>query len=158
MVQAMPTPFRPHVEHCASGVSAPRGTGRWHGLLCVGLGLALSGCTLPAFRSAPSIEIGTGAVGVERGGIAGDALARLPVEDRERALAAEFRALEFGAVGRPVMWRGRRGSGSVSALAPFSVGSQDCRQLTHDFTIDGASGQARGSACRNRNGSWTPLT
>ena len=99
-----------------------------------------------------------GNAGVLNGGIAGESVAALPREDRQRAAAAEFQALEFQSVGDPVEWRGRKGSGSVSALAPFQVGSQNCRRLVHNLVVDGENVIAKGSACRDPNGTWTPLT
>ena len=91
-------------------------------------------------------------------GVAGLALASAPQGDRARALAAEFQALEFAPAGEAVPWQGEKGSGSVVALAPFAVGSQNCRQLTHSITIDGKRTVAQGSACREPGGVWTPLS
>ncbi|MCR5858930.1 hypothetical protein [Mesorhizobium sp. J428] len=56
---------------------------------------------------------------------------------------------------------GDKGSGrygEVAAAQPYRVGSQDCRQYTHTVTLGGAQNVARGTACRNSDGSWTPLT
>lgn len=122
----------------------------------------LPACTIPR----PSLQLGaaqTGdlsasAIGVRDGGVAAASLDDLNREDRRRALAAEFRALEFEPVGASVDWQGRGASGSVTALAPFKVGSQNCRQLAHSLTIDGTSTLAKGSACRETDGSWTPLS
>ena len=77
--------------------------------------------------------------------------------DRQRALEAEYRALEGAAVGQPVTWTGRDAKGSVVAAAPYQVGSQNCRQYTHTVTADGKDALARGVACRNENGTWSPL-
>ena len=49
-------------------------------------------------------------------------------------------------------------SGEVVAAQPYQVGSQNCRQYTHTVRIDGTPQSARGTACRNEDGSWTPLT
>ena len=96
-------------------------------------------------------------VGVAGGGVAAPALADLPRADRARALAAEYQALEFQSVGEPIEWQGAKGSGAASALAPFRVGSQNCRQLIHTITVDGTERTERGSACREPDGTWTPL-
>ncbi|MDE1186255.1 MAG: hypothetical protein PW844_07240 [Pantoea sp.] len=77
--------------------------------------------------------------------------------DKQRALEAEYRALEAAPGGQPVVWSGRGISGQVVAAAPYQVGSQNCRQYTHTVTVDGKQTVARGSACRNDNGTWTPL-
>ena len=100
----------------------------------------------------------SGAGGVAGGGVLAEAAGPLSADDRRRALAAEFQALEFQPVNDPVEWRGRSGSGRVSALAPFQVGSQNCRRLVHTLTIDGQDVIAKGSACREPDGTWTPIT
>ena len=91
----------------------------------------------------------------------GGIIARTDVDisdnDRQRALEAEYRALEAAPGGQPVVWSGRGVSGQVVAAAPYQVGSQNCRQYTHTVTVDGKQSQARGVACRNPDGSWTPL-
>jgi surface antigen len=78
--------------------------------------------------------------------------------DRQRALEAEYRALEVARGGQPVVWEGSGISGTVVAAAPYQVGSQNCRQYSHTVTIKGQESVARGAACRNANGTWTPLT
>ncbi|MCA1489721.1 hypothetical protein [Sinorhizobium alkalisoli] len=78
--------------------------------------------------------------------------------DRQRALEAEYRALEAAPGGQPVLWEGQGVSGSVVAAAPYQVGSQNCRQYSHTVTVRGQSTKAHGAACRNSDGSWTPLT
>ena len=60
--------------------------------------------------------------------------------------------------GKAVDWQGSRGGGSVTAAQPYRVGSQDCRQYTQTVNAGGQSRSARGTACRNPDGSWTPLT
>lgn len=124
------------------------------------LALLLQGCAsgggLSAF--APTLQAGGRNVAIGEQGVLGEPVSQLPDTDRRRALGAEYRALEFSSVGDPVEWRGRRGSGTVTALAPYQVGSQNCRQLSHSYTIDGREGVAKGSACRDANGSWTPLS
>jgi surface antigen len=92
-----------------------------------------------------------------QGGIVGRTGVTLSDSDRQRALEAESRALEGAAVGQPVVWSGRNVSGKVVAAAPYQVGSQNCRQYTHTLTVDGKDTLARGSACRNDDGSWSPL-
>ncbi len=77
--------------------------------------------------------------------------------DRQRALEAEYRALEAAPGGQPVAWEGSDISGSVVAAAPYQVGSQNCRQYSHTVTSKGRQTVARGAACRNADGSWTPL-
>jgi hypothetical protein len=70
------------------------------------------------------------------------------------------RALEHTQSGQPVTWKSDRSGlyGTVVAAQPYRVGSQDCRQYSHTVFASGQSRNARGTACRNADGSWTPLT
>jgi surface antigen len=80
-------------------------------------------------------------------------------EDRKLALQAEYKALEDAPGGQAVPWSGASGvSGSVIAATPYQVGTQNCRQYRQTVIFDGKSTMARGAACRNPNGTWTPLT
>jgi surface antigen len=47
--------------------------------------------------------------------------------------------------------------GQVIAAAPYQVGKQNCRQFTHKVISGNRTLEARGAACRNANGTWTPL-
>jgi surface antigen len=124
--------------------------------------MALSGCQTTKGASAGLFGTGKPSASASfiadlQGGIVGRAGVPLSDSDRQRALEAEYRALEGAAVGQPVVWSGRNVSGKVVAAAPYQVGSQNCRQYTHTLTVEGRETVARGSACRNDNGSWTPL-
>lgn len=124
--------------------------------------MTLSGCQSTKSGSSSGIfsrkpSASAGYITALQGGIIGRSGVELGSSDRQRALEAEYRALEGAAVGQPVVWSGRNVSGRVVASAPYQVGSQNCRQYTHSVTIDGKETVARGSACRNDNGSWSPL-
>jgi surface antigen len=93
-----------------------------------------------------------------QGGIVGRAGANLSSSDRSRALEAEYRALEAAAGGQAIAWKGDDASGQVIANAPYQVGRQNCRQYRHTLTVGGRETTARGAACRNSDGTWTPLT
>lgn len=83
---------------------------------------------------------------------------QLSKADMQRALEAEYRALEAAPGGQPVVWQGKGVTGSVVAAAPYQVGSQNCRQYSHTLTVDGRDSATRGAACRNADGAWTPLS
>lgn len=85
---------------------------------------------------------------------------RISKSDRIRALEAEYKALESAPTGQKVIWSGDGSThGEVVAATPYQVGSQNCRQYSQSISPDGQAPQtARGAACRNANGSWTPLT
>jgi surface antigen len=96
-----------------------------------------------------------------RGGLIGGSVgAGLGDDEKQRALEAEYRALEYSQVGQPVPWKGDESTtfGEVKAAQAYRVGSQDCRQYTQTVNRSGQSRVARGTACRNPDGSWTPLT
>lgn len=126
--------------------------------------IALSGCSTTSTKgggtslfssskppaSATFISALDGGI-VERTGI------KLSDSDKQRALEAEYRALESSPLGQSVVWKGRGASGEVVAAAPYQVGSQNCRQYTHTITVDDKPTMARGAACRNDDGTWTPL-
>lgn len=92
------------------------------------------------------------------GGIVARSGVKLSGSERQRALEAEYRALEAAPGGQPIAWQGGNVSGLVVAAAPYQVGSQNCRQYSHKITVDGREIEARGAACRNQDGTWTPLT
>jgi surface antigen len=115
------------------------------------LGGSMIGSAQKPNSSAPLIAaLGGGVIGRS----AGLAISKA---DRQRALEAEYRALEAAPGGQPVVWEGTGVAGSVVAAAPYQVGSQNCRQYSHTVTIKGQQTVARGAACRNADGSWTPL-
>ncbi|WP_454848763.1 hypothetical protein [Rhizobium binxianense] len=124
--------------------------------------VALSGCTTTGggsrgFFSGSRSSSSTTLITALQGGIVGRSGVTLSDSDKQRALEAEYRALEGAAVGQPIAWSGRGISGSVTAAAPYQVGSQNCRQYTHTVTVAGKDTVTRGAACRNADGSWSPL-
>lgn len=126
---------------------------------------ALSGCASTGPGGIGGIA--TGLTGGETGSTAiVDALGgglvagiELDARDRRSALEAEYRALEHTPSGQQVVWRSSDTLyGEVVAAQPYRVGSQDCRQYTHTVHSGGQPKTARGTACRNGDGSWTLLT
>lgn len=134
-----------------------------------GLSAAVAGCaSMGGARplsfgpvEAPKIGGGDAILVSLNGGILPQAvIGGLSTQDQLRALAAEYQALENAALGQKVAWRSPIGSafGEVSAGTPYQVGQQNCRQYTHSATIKGAVVKGQGAACRNGDGSWTPLS
>ncbi|AHG44629.1 lipA protein [Rhizobium leguminosarum bv. trifolii CB782] len=124
--------------------------------------VALTGCTTTKgaasrgiFSSKPSASAAF--LTALQGGLVGRSGVNLSDSDKQRALEAEYRALEGAAVGQPMLWTGKDVTGKVVAAAPYQVGSQNCRQYTHTLTVDGKDTVVRGAACRNEDGSWSPL-
>lgn len=86
---------------------------------------------------------------------------QLDASARRHALSAEYEALEYAPAGRSVDWTGDAGRvhGEVVASQPYRVGSQNCRQYSHTvYQTSSPPATTQGAACRNPNGSWTPLT
>jgi surface antigen len=133
------------------------------------LGLSVAACTAD---SGPK-EVGGTAVGAVTGGLIGNAIggsvgnraagtvigaaigglfgnrigAAMDDEDRRRAYAA------------PVAWR-NPDSGRYGNVVPgpaYQANGATCRQYTHTVYVDGTPQSARGTACRNPDGTWTTL-
>nr|WP_269932311.1 hypothetical protein [Aminobacter sp. HY435] len=135
---------------------------------------AVSGCTTSGLSSggggllpvsgggdagASSGKVAARIIDSMEGGLVGGSVGNgLSDGDRRKALEAEYRALEYGQGGQAVAWKGEGRSGEVVAAQPYRVGSQDCRQYSQTVFTTGTPLVARGTACRNADGSWTPLT
>lgn len=134
--------------------------------------LTLSACSTTGLGRDPAAQafadaarpaeprVGAAIVEAMAGGLVGGTIgADLDSRDRRRALEAEYRTLEYTPAGQAVSWgkAGSRRHGEVVAGSPYRVGSQDCRQYRHTVHVDGRARTARGTACRNPDGSWTPL-
>lgn len=79
--------------------------------------------------------------------------------DREAAYQAEYFALQSGRPGTPVAWRGGN-PGHAGEVIPgpiYRVNQYECRDYAHTVTINGRSASARGTACREPDGSWRPV-
>ncbi|WP_309084089.1 RT0821/Lpp0805 family surface protein [Chelativorans sp.] len=134
----------------------------------MGAALALAGCAadgLPrsvdvAARPSPNQTPQPAIGGITGGGLIMRELgADLGRRERLAAIDAEYRALETAPAGQPVTWQGGGNgrSGTVTAAQPYRVGSQDCRPYSHSVIAGGTTRTARGTACRNADGSWTLL-
>lgn len=125
--------------------------------------IVLGGCQTTGFGpGTPTVKPGQNApsAAISGGGLIGAKLgATLDRKDLKAGLEAEYKALEYGGGGEIVTWAGPGGkaSGKVVAAQPYRVGSQDCRQYSHELTLSGAVSNARGTACRNGDGTWTLL-
>jgi len=141
---------------CAADPYAPKqNTGAVAGAVAGGvLGAALGG-------SGVGSRLAGAAIGAAAGGLLGGAIgASLDEEDRRRAYAAEMQALEGGAPGAPVGWRSTH-SGYYGTIVPgpyYERGGLRCREYSHTIYVRGRPEIARGTACRNPDGTWTPIS
>lgn len=99
-------------------------------------------------------------IGAVAGGIIGNEIGR-SLDERDRALAqrAEYDAWERGPSGRPTRWRNPDNGhyGEIIPEAPYRRGSVDCRDYVHKVYINGRPQAMRGTACRNPDGTWSPV-
>jgi len=105
-------------------------------------------------------RVGAAVAGAAIGGLIGNRIgAALDDEDRQRAYDAQVAALESGSSGAPVAWR-NPDSGRYGSIVPgpqYDRRGAKCRDYTHTIYIDGKPQTARGAACRNPDGTWTPV-
>jgi surface antigen len=114
----------------------------------------------PSGSGGGQAAVASSIISAMHGGLIGGSVgAGLSGSEKRAALEAEYKALEYTASGQAVAWKGNSGHrGEVVAAQPYQVGSQNCRQYTQTVFTGAASATARGTACRNPDGSWTPLT
>jgi surface antigen len=116
-------------------------------------GLVLAGCNTSG-TSTPALGL------VEAGEPANTPIASfagqgLSTSAQKKASEAEFRALEYGRTGIPVMWKEGGSRGEVTPGAPYQVNASSCRDYTHMVSIDGGPAvSGRATACRQQSGSW----
>lgn len=133
-------------------------------IIVMGLGLLATGCGTdgkPVLGSSLGSDTDTviAQAKVKNGGVvAGTAAQALGTRALRAALDAEYQALEFSTPNEPVKWAAGGASGEVSAATPYQVGEQNCRAYEHTVFSAGTPVTARGTACRNGDGTWTPLS
>jgi surface antigen len=131
--------------------------------------LALASCAVSEMSVAPqpasaNVTGGTGNASpksaVASAGMLGNGIGGgLDERDRQRAYDAELRALEQGEPGEPVGWRGAAGrNGTVVPGASYETRGTRCRDYSHTIYVDGKPQTARATACRNPDGTWSPVS
>ena len=100
------------------------------------------------------------AIGAGLGALIGNRMgAALDDEDKQRAYDAQMDALERGTSGAPVSWK-NPDSGRYGTVVPgpaYQESGRNCRSFTHTIYVDGRPQTARGTACRNPDGTWTAI-
>ena len=122
---------------------------------------AVGGAVVGSQFGRGSGRVASTVAGAAIGGLIGNRIgAALDEEDRIRAYEAQIQALESGASGAPVGWRNEE-TGRYGTIVPgpaYQRNAMTCRQYTHTVYIDGRPQVARGTACRNADGTWTAVT
>jgi len=120
--------------------------------------IALAGCQSAGSRGAPPVAYAPTPAERPAVGLAGNAIAPdLSAKDLRAALEAEYRALEYGRTGAPVVWRGRSRRGEVIAGPRYRINDYDCRDYTHIIATKRRTERAHGTSCRRPNGAWEPV-
>lgn len=122
-------------------------------------GTTLGAITSSLFSTSQGSSSANGVTGSVGGGIlSGPVGASLDDRDRRRAAAAEKQALEQGQPGEPVGWRGGAGRhGTVVPGVDYDIRGIRCRDYSHSIYVDGRPQTSRTTACRNPDGSWSPV-
>lgn len=97
------------------------------------------------------------AIGAMAGGILGNLIgADLDERDRQLAAAAEYRALEYGQAGQATPWNNpnTQHRGQIVPGKPYQQAGTYCRPFTHTIYVSGQPQTARGTACRQPDGTW----
>lgn len=97
------------------------------------------------------------AIGAMAGGILGNLIgADMDERDRQLAAAAEYRALEYGQAGQATPWNNpsNQNRGEIVPGAPYQQNGTYCRPFTHTIYVSGSPQTARGTACRQPDGTW----
>ena len=118
---------------------------------------ALAGGVIGSQIGSGSGQVIATAVGAVAGGLIGMEVGRvLDERDRRLAMEAEVQALEYAQAGRPIEWRNPDSGhyGEVVVGPGYQVNALDCRDYTHSVYIDGQPEVARGTACRDPDGTW----
>lgn len=124
------------------------------------VGAVAGGLIGSQFGGSTGSRVAAGVAGAALGGLIGNRIgASMDDEDKRRAYEAQMAALEGGPAGAPVAWEnpdsGRRGT--IVPGPQYDRRGSRCRDFTHTIYIDGRPQVARGAACRNPDGTWTPV-
>jgi surface antigen len=122
------------------------------------LGGAVAGAAIGQAFGGGSGRIAATAAGALLGGFLGNQIgARMDEQDRQYFASAQYQALETG---QPQRWSNpQSGVYGDSTTGPvYVVNNAQCREYTNTIYISGRPETARGTACRNPDGTWTPVS
>jgi surface antigen len=94
-----------------------------------------------------------------KGPLAGEIGLSLSKSAMKQAIEAEYKALEESRSGEITKWESSTTqNGKITPFPPYQVGASNCRRYVHSVSVEGKTHQATGTACRNKDGVWSPLT
>jgi surface antigen len=126
------------------------------GTVLGGAGGGLLGATLGKNASGDRGFVYT-AVGTLLGAMIGNSIGTsLDAADREYADYAASNALEYNRSGTPAEWRNPDSGnyGYTTPMRTYRSNGYDCRDYETTIYVDGRPETARGSACRQGDGTW----
>ncbi len=132
---------------------ADRGPGETAGTIVGGVLGAVVGSQIGSGTG----QIVATAAGTLLGAWIGGSIGRsLDERDRETAYRTDQKALEDNADGETAGWSNpdNQSSGSITPVNNFQTASGQCRDYEKSVVIDGKVEQAKGTACRNSDGTW----
>ncbi|BBE72036.1 RT0821/Lpp0805 family surface protein [Oharaeibacter diazotrophicus] len=118
---------------------------------------AVGGAAIGSAFGQGSGKVAAIAAGALIGGFLGNQIgAQMDEQDRQYYYYAQSQAFESGYAQN---WSNPQSGryGEIRPGAPFEVNRQVCRQYTSTVYIDGRPQTARGTACRNPDGTWRPV-
>jgi len=119
------------------------------------LGGAAGGALIGSQFGSGTGQLAATALGTVAGAFAGRAIAqRLDGTSESRAMAAEQEAVSQN---QTITWNNPQGrsEGSVRPLRTYqNSNGQTCRDYTHTINVEGKRETARGTACRQSDGTW----
>jgi surface antigen len=122
-------------------------------------GLGLAGCQSLGVTPGDTAAVPGRANATVDGGLVGTSVGQaLNSQARQIAGNAEFQALEYGRPGTPLDWTSRADRGEVIPGPRYRVNAYECRDYTHQVWIGGKPQIARGTACREADGTWRAVT
>jgi surface antigen len=146
------------VAACAATPETGQGAKENTGTL---MGAIAGGLIGSQFGGGTGEHIAAGLAGAAIGGMIGNRIgAGMDDQDKQLAYEAQVQALERGRTGTAVPWR-NPDSGRYGSVIPgqaYQANGLQCRPYTHTIYIDGRPQVARGSACRNPDGTWTVVS
>lgn len=119
-------------------------------------GAALGGLAGSQIGGGDGRLLATG-VGAVLGALIGSEIGRsLDDADRLAAERASQRAFETTPTGQATSWRNPDSGnyGEITPVRTYQSDGRDCRDFTHTIYVDGRSETARGTACRQSDGTW----
>jgi len=118
---------------------------------------ATAGAVAGAAIGGPSNRVGGAAIGAVAGGLIGNVIGHdMDERDRQLAEAAQYQALEYGHSGAPTPWDNPENQhrGQIVPGKPYVQNGLNCRPYTHTIYISCQPQTARGTACRQPDGTW----